>query len=267
MLSWAGRRDLAAMGAADRPDIVSVDRTSVEETGFFCYMSKRRSEGYRRKLEWVKARLDEGMRIKMLKLPERGFIEYIPGDRAWRAVRAADYMMIHCLWVVGKSKGKGLGGLLVDECVKDSRKAGMPGVAMVTSEGNWLAGRKLLERHGFKAVDTAPPSFTLMAKRFGPGPLPSFPRDWAARAARFGGGLTVLRADQCPYLPDATRILLAAAGKKKLKTRVVELQTAHDAQTLSPSPYGVFHILYNGKMLGYHYLLEPDFLAALGRRT
>jgi GNAT superfamily N-acetyltransferase len=246
-------------------EIITVDRSNVQESGLFCYMSKRKSEGFLRKLAWARARFNEGMRIKMLKLPERGFIEYIPGEYAWRAVKAKGYMVIHCLWVVGKSKRKGFGAALLDECVKDARKAGMAGVAMVTSEGNWLAGKKLLEGRGFKAVDTAPPSFTLMVKKFKPGPDPSFPRDWAARAAQFGNGLTVISSDQCPYLPDAVRVLSEAAAKKKIKARVVEFRTAADVQARSPSPYGVFNIVYKGCVLGYHYLAEEDFLEILGR--
>ena len=78
---------------------------NVDETGFFCYMSKRKSEGYLRKLAWTKARFDEGMRIRMLRLPERGFIEYIPGEMAWRAVHAPGHMIIHCLWVIGSNQG------------------------------------------------------------------------------------------------------------------------------------------------------------------
>jgi L-amino acid N-acyltransferase YncA len=256
---------MKAVRKSGEVEIVTVNRASVEETGFFCYMSKRKSEGYLRKLAWVKARLGEGMRIKMLKLPDRGFIEYIPGENAWRAVDAEGWMVIHCLWVVGKSKGRGLGAELLEECVDDARKAGMLGVAMVTSEGNWLAGRRLLESRGFQAVAAAPPSFTLMVKKLRRGPLASFPADWAARASGCGRGLTILRSDQCPYLPDATRILLEAAARKKIKTRVVELRTARDVQTLSPSPYGVFSVVYNGKLLGYHYLTDADFLTALGR--
>ena len=248
-----------------KPEIITVDRSNVGETGFFCYMSRRKSEGYLRKLAWIKARLDEGMRIKMLKLPERGFIEYIPGEYAWRAVTAKNYTVIHCLWVVGKSKGRGLGRVLLEECVKDARKAGMAGVAMVTSEGNWPAGKRLLEGRGFKAVDTAPPSFTLMVKKLKPGPAPSFPHDWAARAARFGRGLTILSTDQCPYLPDAVRILLEAAASKKLKARVIEFRTAADVQTLAPSPYGAFSIVYDGRLLGNHYLSEEVFLGLIGR--
>ena len=251
------------MSNKEETDIINVDRSNVEETGFFCYMSKRKSEGYLRKLAWVKARLDEGMRIKMLELPERGFIEYIPGGKAWRAVDAEGWMVIHCLWIVGKSKGRGLGGTLLEECVEDARKSGMLGVAMVTSEGNWLAGKRLLEYRGFQAVDTAPPSFTLMAKKLRPGPLPSFPGDWAARTERWGEGLTILRSDQCPYIPDATRILLEAAAKKKIKSRVIEFRTAREVQTRSPSPYGVFSIVHNGTLLGHHYLKEEDFLKAL----
>ena len=260
-------RNLATKKNPGKPVIVTVDRSNVAETGFFCYMSKKKSEGYLRKLAWVKARLDEGMRIKMLELPERGFIEYIPGEFAWRAIDAKGWMVIHCLWVVGKSRGKGLGGLLIDECVKDARKAGVRGVAMVTSEGNWLAGKKLLEAHGFKAVDTAPPSFALMVKALKAGPLPSFPKDWDARAARCGSGLTIFRSDQCPYIPDALRIITAAAARKKITSRIVDLGTASEVRTLSPSPYGVFQVVLDGKLLTHHYRLEEEALDLLETKT
>lgn len=115
-------------------ELVDVNADNVSETGFFCFMSRRKSEGYRRKLEWLQARFAEGMKIKMLKLPERGFIEYIPGEYAWRAVDAKGYMFIHCFWIVGKSKGKGLGKLLLDECIRDARNAGMPGVTIFRSD-------------------------------------------------------------------------------------------------------------------------------------
>ncbi len=261
------RSRFAFKGKAIKPVFVNVDRTNVDQTGFFCLMSRKKSEAYGRKLSWVKARLDEGMRIKMLKLPERGFIEYIPGHLAWRAVEAKGWMVIHCLWVVGKSKGKGLGGFLLDECVEDAKKSRMRGVAMVTSKGHWLTGQKLLERHGFKAVDAAPPSFTLMVKAFKPGPLPFFPKDWDARANRCGPGLTIFRSDQCPYISDATRTLGAAAAKREIEMRLVELRTARDVQILSPSAYGVFQAVLDRKLMSYHYLSEKDALELLARRA
>jgi ribosomal protein S18 acetylase RimI-like enzyme len=251
----------------NKVEIIDVRPANVAETGFFCFMSKKKSAGFRRKLDWVRARFDEGMRIKMLKLPERGFIEYLPGEYAWRAVNAAKgYMLIHCLWVVGKSKGKGFGEALLDQCIRDAKKAGMAGVAMATSEGTWLAGKKLLLKQGFEVVAEAPPSFSLLVKKFRDVPSPSFPRDWEARAKRFGKGLTVLRSDQCPYLEDATNTLLEAAEGKGLKSRVIELKTAAEARKISPSPYGVFNVVLDGRLLSYRYLLKEEFFQLLGQK-
>ena len=157
--------------------IIDVNADNVEQTGFFCYMSKRKTEGFQRKLNWLKARFAEGMRIKMFELPERGFIEYIPGEYAWRAVDAKGYMFIHCLWVVGKSKGKGLAGVLLEECINDAKQSDMNGVAMVTSERVWLIGKKLLLKHGFESVEETPP-FNLMVKKFSDVPSPAFTINW-----------------------------------------------------------------------------------------
>ncbi len=253
------------MAGDNSPRIISVNAGNVDRTGFFCYMSKPKSEGFRRKLAWLKARFTEGMHIKMLELPERGFIEYLPGEYAWRAVNAPGYMVIHCLWVVGKSKGKGYAGLLIEECLRDAERAGLRGVAMVTSERIWLAGKKILARHGFESADEAPP-FNLMVKRFESGALPSFPKDWEQRAKRFGSGLTVIRSDQCPYIPDATELVLETARQHQIPARVFELKSSQEIRDLSPSPYGVFAIVLDGRLLVYHYLMPKDLQELLKER-
>ncbi len=134
-------------------EFVEVNAGNVDGQGFFCYMSKRKAEGYQRKLSWVKERFSEGMRLELLAPPERGFVEYLPGEHAWRSVYAEGYLFIHCLWVVGKSKGKGFGVALLNECVGEAKRLGMRGVAMVTSENVWVAGRRLLASQGFECVD------------------------------------------------------------------------------------------------------------------
>ena len=126
------------MSTRKRVNLIDANATNVSDTGFFCYMSKRKSEGYQRKLNWLKMRFAESLKIKMLGQGERGFIEYIPGEYAWRAVNAKGYMFIHCLWVVGKSKAKGYAGLLLNECLNDAKRSKMKGVAMITSKRNWL---------------------------------------------------------------------------------------------------------------------------------
>jgi hypothetical protein len=141
----------------------------------------------------------------------------------------------------------------------------MKGVAMLTSEKNWLLKRCFLERHGFDKVAEAPPAFSLMVKRFGRAKLPTMLDNSATVRRRFGNGLTVFRSDQCPYIEDATQTALDVAGKAGIETRVVEMSSAEDVRTLSPTPFGVFGIVLNGRLLSYHYMLEKD-LAPLAVR-
>jgi hypothetical protein len=137
----------------------------------------------------------------------------------------------------------------------------------VTSEKPWLAGRRLLDKHGFACVDTAPPAFSLMVKTLGKHPLPSFAGNWDEKARAFGKGLTVVRSGQCPYLEDATETAVAAAIKAGVKSRVVELRTREDVMRLSPSAYGVFGLVLDGKLVSYYYPLEKDLMPLLTGKT
>lgn len=253
----------------DGVQIVTVDATNVDEYGFFCYKSKPKSSGYRQKLAWLKERFSEGMAIKVVYENGRsvGFIEYMPGEMAWRAVQAGGYTLVHCLWVVGRAKNKGYGSRLLHECIADARHAGMRGVAMVTSRGNWLTDKKLLVKNGFEIVDEAPPSFELLVSKFGKARSPKFPGNWEERLSRFGSGLTVVRSSQCPYLEDAARIALETAAGLGLATQLVELKSCQEAQELSPSAYGVFNIVCNGELVSYHYQLKKDLPGLLEERV
>ena len=251
------------MSFENPPEIIDDNNNNVDEVGFFCLMSRKRSEGYQRKLKWLRDRFDEGMKIKMLKLPERGFIEYIPGEYAWRAVEAKGYMFIHCLWVVGKSKGKRHATLLLNECVEDAIKANMAGVAIATTQGNWLIGKKLFKQNGFESVDQAPPAFELMVKKFRDSEYPRFSGSWEEKMSRCGKGLTIFRSNQCPYLEDAVNFFVDTADELSIPIKVVELTNAKEVRELAPTAYGVFNVVYDGKPFSYHYLLKKDILKRL----
>jgi L-amino acid N-acyltransferase YncA len=254
----------------DKFEIKTVDAGNMDEAGFFCYMSKRREPGYKQKREWLEARFAEGMKIKILHETggrDTAFIEYIPGEYAWRAVHAPGYMVIHCLWVVGKGKGKGYGSRLLQECLEDARAQNMHGIAMLTSDRTWLAGKEIFESNGFAEVASAPPSFQLMATRFGPGPEPGLPQNWEDRARAFGHGLTVIRTPQCPYIENGARDILSFARERGIPSKVVELKTAQEVQAKSPSAYGVFGTVLDGRLLAYQYLLQKDFDKLLQERS
>ena len=96
-------------------EIVTVTAENVDTYGFFCKMSARKSAAWQAKRAWLSDRFAEGLQLRLLGEGERGFIEFMPGAKSWRAIEDADaFVVIHCLWVVGKSRGKGYAKALVD---------------------------------------------------------------------------------------------------------------------------------------------------------
>ena len=66
----------------DEVRVVVVDGSNVDEEQFFCYKSKPKTVGYAVKLEWLRKRFAEGMKMRVLYEGKRSvaFIEYIPGE-------------------------------------------------------------------------------------------------------------------------------------------------------------------------------------------
>jgi len=250
-------------------EIVTIDPSNLAERGFFCRKSKMKTIGNMRKLRWVGDGLSDGLGIEILYEEGRsvGFVECAPGEHAWRAVHAPDFLVIHCIWVVGRAKGKGYGAALLQQVEARARELGLNGVAMVTSSRVWLAGSELLLSHGYRVVDEAPPSFQLVVKAFDGAPLPEFPTDWDRRAAAFGSSLTIVTTDQCPYIDDAERVIVDAAETLRLPVDIVTLGSAGEVQERSPSAYGVFGVVLDGELLSYHYLLEKDLVKLVGERS
>ncbi|WP_048718231.1 hypothetical protein [Bacillus sp. T2.9-1] len=115
----------------------------------------------------AEGRFKEGLKVKIMQENgrQRGFIEYIPGKFTWRAIDAMEYMVIHCFWIVGQSKGKGFGSILLEECMKDAQALNLDGVVLVTSKKSWLPDKIFFERKGFKQVDKMG-EFELLAYAF-----------------------------------------------------------------------------------------------------
>lgn len=133
-----------------RYEFVDVTDDNVCETGLFCQKSKYKEKGYQDKLSWFKEQYKKGLRTKLVGFQndkERfvlvGFIEYAPGEHAWRGVDAKGWMVIHCLWIIGKHQGQGLGSKLLEECAKDAKKNGLNGTVAMASRTHWLANEKL----------------------------------------------------------------------------------------------------------------------------
>jgi len=247
-------------------EVIDVEPGNITEMGFFCYMSKPKSPGYQQKRKWLGDRFTEGLKLKILHEKggrHVGFFEYIPGEYAWRAVHAPGYLVIHCLWVVGKGKCKGYGTRLLEECLEDARRQGRRGVVMVSSDGTWLARKDIFLRNGFVEVEQAAPSFQLLVHRLDAAPDPSFPKNWEERLAHLGSGMTIVRSSQCPYNEDAVGGILQFAQESHIPVRTVELNSAREVQDGAPCPYGTFGVVLDGRLFSYTYLKQADFIKLL----
>lgn len=248
-------------------EIIDTNASNIHNYGF-CGYKDIKQEGYKRKVDWLKQRFPEGMKFKVLYSAGEGsvgFVEYIPGKYTWRAVEASGYMVIHCIVILyRKYRQKGYGLLLVEECLKDAKKENMHGVAVVTRKGTWMAGKELFLKNGFELVDKAPPDFELLIKRFADAPSPRFTGDWKKSLSQYGSGLTIIRSDQCPYVEKSVKEIGETSQKLGIKANIIELKNCHEAQN-APSAYGVFGIIYNGKLVADHPISSRGFLNIMNK--
>ncbi len=229
-----------------------------------CGIKNTEHKGYKRKTNWLKTYFQKGLRAKVLYTEDNrqfGYIEYLPGQYAWRAVDAEGYMFIHCIWTFYKKfKGKGYGKLLIQAAEDDAKKEKMKGVAVVARKRPWLANSDIFLKNSFEFVDKAPPDYELLVKKFKTSsPNPKFRDNWEKKLNKYGEGLTIIRADQCPHsIKFADEIAETAKNIYKLKTSIVELKTHTDAQN-APTPFAVFAIIYNGRILADHPISRTRF--------
>jgi GNAT superfamily N-acetyltransferase len=217
----------------------------------FCGYKDANSLGHRRKTDWLKERYAEGLRFKVLRsrrFGDIGWIEYAPGNHAWRPVEAEGYLVIHCLMVLGKHTGKGLGALLLNSCLKDAKKSKCRGVAVVTSSDALMARGNLFIKAGFVPVESCPP-YELLVKKFKrAAPNPRFIVQRERLLKRHKKGLTILAADQCPMVPKCVKDITERSRTLGLEPKVVRVRSAKASREL-PTPYGVFSIIYDGKLI------------------
>ena len=221
--------------------------------------------GYRRKTDWLKERYAEGLRYNVLrseKFGDIGMIEYALGNHAWRPVEAEGYLVIHCLMVLGKHQGQGLGSLLLDSCLRDAKKSKCRGVAVVTSSDAFMAGSDLFIKAGFVPVDRIPPYELLVKKLKTTAPDPRFIVERERLSKRYRKGLTILAADQCPYVSQSVERIAEASRRFGLEANVVRVGSARASREL-PTPYGVFSILYDGKLIAERPISATRFMSLM----
>jgi hypothetical protein len=186
----------------------------------------------------------------------------MPGEIAHRAVNAAGYLFIQCVFVGFKKefKGKGFATQLLNACIVEAREKGNLGVAVVTRKGSFMVNKELFLKNGFQVVDKASPDFELLVLKFSnESANPAFSPEMNKKLEKYKSGLVIMRSPQCPYTEkNVNAILETARAHFKLETRLIELKDAQSVQN-SPCAFGSFCIIYNGEIIAYHPISKTRF--------
>jgi ribosomal protein S18 acetylase RimI-like enzyme len=237
--------------------IITLNENNIDEYPPVCFLNLK-NIGQQMKNTWAKQHLSEGLTIKLLFADDAkkpvGYIEYIPGESAWRAVEAPGYLFIHCIWISPKSlREQGLGSMLVKECVKDAEAQGKLGVCVMVSDGSFMADETLFIKNGFQKIESYPP-YSLCVKQVQDGPISRF-KDIKTMLSRYKG-LHILYSKQCPWVARFMEDMKDRLGE--LKVTITELTTAKEAQNV-PSLYATFTLINGGKVLADHYISARRF--------
>jgi len=90
---------------------------NLSDCGIGC-LTDPKNQGYQPKVEWLQRCFAEGLHLLLLRDGEGrrlAFLDYVPGEYAWRPVDAKGWLFVHCLDV---SKGR-FKNLLQKEILKE----------------------------------------------------------------------------------------------------------------------------------------------------
>lgn len=245
--------------------IINLTPENIADYGVCGYKDAQKHLELRKKIDWFKEFYPKGLRIKVIfseKGGYQGMLEYIPGEYAHRPVDANGYLFIHCVFVGFKKeyKGKGYASLLIDECIKEAKYNKKSGVAVVTRKGSFMSGNAIFLKKGFQVVDSAKPDFEILVIKFDKNSKnPRFKTGMNENLKQYSEGLTILRSAQCPYTEKNVNAILESARQLKIKTKLVDLKNAIEAQN-TPCAFGSFCLIYNGKIISHHPISNGRFL-------
>jgi hypothetical protein len=242
-----------------KPCLIDVDAASFDRLPC-CGIKSPTHPGRQQKLCWLQANAKFGLRAQMLLAPDGepgGYIEYLPGEFAWRGVEAAGLLFIHCVWIFRKQdQRKGFARAMVAACLEDARKAGMRGAAV--RDGPWLPTAVCFwptasaGRYRAAGLPVTRSSVRVTSAN------PAFKKGWDERLAKYGRGLTIVRSNQCPHIAKfAAEIIETAESEYHVKPTVIDLQSWRDAQ--KAAPYAIFSLIYNGRLLADHQISRTRF--------
>ncbi len=244
------------------PKIITVNEDNLNSyPQVICFINPK-NEHHKLKIDWIKKRFDEGLEFRLLESPEDGkicgFIEFIDGKNAWRAVEAENYLFIHCIWInPNKNKNKGYGSILIEEATKEAKKLKKDGVAVITSDGAFMAEKDLFLKNNFEIIEEKD-KFQLLSKTFNKNAdKPKLIK--TDEILKEYKGWNIIYSKQCPWVARSIEEIKPILEEEKIEIKTKELNNPEQVRKLSPSVYSVFTLVKDGKILADHYISTTRF--------
>jgi ribosomal protein S18 acetylase RimI-like enzyme len=243
--------------------IIAIDKNNIDQEHICCAIGndKQNQARARTKKDWLKERFNDGLVFRRFNQRGKIFIEYIPIENVWKPLLGKNYMVINCLWVSGRFKGKGLSTQLLDECINDARSRKMDGIAVVSSTTvkPFLTDKKFYLKQGFEVVDSAVPYFELLVLKFNKNAKnPQFTDNAKRGTCSNKNGFTFIYSNQCPFMEEYVGLLSEISRIRKIPFEIITLQDCQEAQQTG-SPFGTLGIYYNGEFRTHELMSEKKF--------
>ena len=244
---------------------IELTKENLEREHICCAISSGKDGQAACKKAWLDRRLEEGLVFRKADARGKCIIEYLPGERAWVPVEAADLMWIDCLWVAGQLAGQGQARALLDACIQDGRARGRRGLAILSSDKTrgFLADPAFLRHMGFRQADEADPYFRLYWLPLAEDAQPPRFRPCVGRTEGMGDGFTLLYTHQCPFTAKYVPLLRELAAKGGVPLETALLDTAEKARS-APSPFTAYSLFYRGRFVTHEILSEKKWDKLLG---
>lgn len=244
-------------------EIIDINSENIDNKHICCAIGNDKLNKQREntKKSWMKENFDIGLKFKRLNERGKVFIEYMPIENVWKPIIGKDYMVINCLWVSGKFKGKGLSKKLLDECIKDSKSLNKKGIAVVCSDKKkpFLTDKNYFLKHGFEIVDTAKPYFELLVYKFDKNSeSPHFTEKAKKGIFDNSKNFSFVYSNQCTFTEDIILDLAAFLKSKGHNYEIIKLNSYKEAQEKG-SPYGTYGLYYKGKFITHRIMKEKEF--------
>jgi hypothetical protein len=233
-------------------NVITVSPPNLDRTGFLSLEQGLAGPDLPTGRDWLIDRLTEGLQVRMLRPPLRGFIEFIPGRATWRPIREADQsVVIECLRVDATAgRSVGIGALL--RVAEDwARYYGFSSLLMLLRNTDDPDMRAELRRQSYRVVDQTLGGMQLWGQVLqGPVALPLLPQDWRSRAAQLGPGLVIQTLGNGDRNRSRAETLLTMGREAGVLSRLDHIRTAEQARTRLACPDAMSCVALDGEIVG-----------------